>query len=64
MNTDRADKKAKHWWNFLDLHPKEEFFFFDSFGFTGLPEFIMNDNKKNINRIFYELKNSTCLIIN
>ena len=58
MNADRADKKAKHWWNFLDLHPKEEFFF-DSFGFTGLTEFIMNDNKKNINRIFYKLKNST-----
>ena len=56
MNADRADKKAKHWWNFLALHPKEEFFFFNSFRFTGLTEFIMNDNKKNINRIFYKLK--------
>ena len=41
---------------FLDLHPKKEVFFFDSFGFIGFKEFIMNDNKKKtINDIFYDL---------
>ena len=55
-NTDRADKKGTHWRSFLDLHPKKDIFFFDSFGFTGFKEFIMNENKKNINRIFYDLK--------
>ena len=64
MNTDRADKKGTHWWSSLDLHPKKEIFFIDSFEFAGFKEFIMNDNKKIINRIFYDLKNSTCLIIN
>ena len=46
-NTDRADKKGTYWWSFLDLYPKKEMFFFDSFGFTGFKEFIMNDDKKN-----------------
>ena len=35
MNTDRADKKGTHWWSFLDLHPKKEIFFIDSFEFAG-----------------------------
>ena len=56
MNIDRADKKGTHWWDFLDLHPKKEIFFFDGFGFTGFKEFIMNDDNKIINRIFYDLK--------
>ena len=49
-------KKGSHWWSFLDLHPKNEIFYFDSFGFTGFKEFIMNDNKKIVHRIFYDLK--------
>ena len=65
MKADRADKKAKHWWNFLALHSKEEFFFFDSFGFTGLTEFIMNDTKKKILiGSSINLKISKCLIMN
>ena len=58
MNTDRADKKDTHWWSFLDLHPKKEIFFLNSFGFTGFKEFILNDNEKIMNRVFYDLKKS------
>ena len=54
MNTDRSDKKGTHWWIFLDLHPKKEIFF-DSFGFEGFKEFIIQDDKKTINKIFYNL---------
>ena len=64
MNTDRVDKKGTHWWSFLYLHLKNKIFFFESFGFTAFKQFIMNDNKKIINSIFCDLKNSTCLIIN
>ena len=43
INTDRAEKKVAFLWSFLDLHPKKEVFFFESLGFTGFKEFIMND---------------------
>ena len=36
MNTNRHDKKGKHWWSSLDIHPKKEVFLFDSFGVAGL----------------------------
>ena len=26
MNTDRSDKEGTHWWSFLDLHTKKNFF--------------------------------------
>ena len=31
-NMDRSDKEGTHWWSILDIHPKTEIFFFDSFG--------------------------------
>ena len=46
MNTDRSNKSGTHWWSFLDLHPKKETFLFDSFGFEGFKEFIIQDDKK------------------
>ena len=33
MNTDCSNKSGTHWWSFLDLHPKQEIFLFDGFGF-------------------------------
>ena len=56
VNINRAVKKGTYWWSFLDLHLKKGIFFVDSFEFTGFKEFIMNGNKKIINRIFYDLK--------
>ena len=55
MNTDRSDKKGTHWWNFLDLHPKKEIFLFNSFSFEGFKEFIIQDDKKIVNEIFYDV---------
>ena len=55
MNIDRAVKKGTYWWSFLDLHLKKGIFFIDSFEFTGFKEFIMNGNKRVINRIFYDI---------
>ena len=56
MNTDRSDKKGTHWWSFLDLHPRKEFFLFDSFGFEGFKEFIINEDRKDLNRILLRIK--------
>ena len=54
MNTDQSDEKGTHWWSFLDLHPKKEIFLFDSLGFEDFKEYIQDD-KKIINKIFYDL---------
>ena len=51
MNIDRSDKKGTHWWSFLDLHPKKEIFLFDSFGFEGFKEFLLQDDRKTLNKI-------------
>ena len=36
-----------------DLHPKQEIFFFSSFGFDGFKEFLLQDDKKTLNKILY-----------
>ena len=45
----------KVWWSFLDLLAKKEIFLFDSFSFEGFKEFIIQDDKKIINKIFYDV---------
>ena len=56
MNTDRRDKKGTHWWSFLDLHPKKEFFLFDSFSFEGFKKFILQVDQKVHNKILYGIE--------
>ena len=56
MNTDRSDKNGMHWWSFLDLHPRKEFFSFDSFGFEGFKEFIIDHDRKTLNKILFRIK--------
>ena len=56
MNTDRNNRKGEHWWSFLDLHEKKEIFLFDSFGFEGFKEFVLNDDKNILNKILYGLE--------
>ena len=31
-NTDSADKPGEHWWSILDIEPRTDIFFFDSYG--------------------------------
>ena len=45
------------WWSFLDLHPRKEILLFDSFGFEGFKEFIIDDNRKTLNKFYSESKN-------
>ena len=55
MNTDRSDKKGTYWWSFLEISSKEQIFLFDSYGFIGLKEFIIDDDRETIDRFFYGL---------
>ena len=41
---------------FLDLHSRKETFLFDSFGFEGLKEFIINNDRKTLNKILFRIK--------
>ena len=55
MNTDRSDRNGTHWWSFLDLHQKKEIFLFDSFGFEGLKKFIIDNDRKLLNKVLFNL---------
>ena len=35
-NTDDSQKDGTHWWSILDIEPKTDIFFFDSYGLDGL----------------------------
>ena len=56
MNTDCSDKKGTHWWSFLDLHLRKETFLFGSFGFEGYKNFIMQDDRKILNKILFSIE--------
>ena len=49
--TDANKKKGTHWWSILNIEPKNELFFFDSFGLDGLKHFIIQDDRKIIDKI-------------
>ena len=50
-NTDSSDKKGTHWGSILDIDPKNEIFLFDSFGLDVLKQFIIQDDKKTVDKI-------------
>ena len=56
MDTDRSGNKGTHWWSFLEISSKEQIFLFDSYGFIGLKEFIIDNDRKLIDRFFYGLE--------
>ena len=56
MNKDRSNKEGEHWWSLLEISTKEQIFLFDSFGFVGLKEFIIDDDKQIIDQFFYGLE--------
>ena len=44
MNTDRSGKEGTHWWCFLEIASKDKISLFDSYGFIGLKEFIIDND--------------------
>ena len=43
-NNYSSDKDGTHWWSIMDIDPKTDLFFFDSFGVDGLKSFIIQDD--------------------
>ena len=58
-NTDSFGKSGTHWWSVLDIEPKTDIFFYDSFGLDGLRHFIIQHDKKNIENILFETEKMT-----
>ena len=46
--TDANNKKGTHWWSILNIEPKNELFFFNSYGLDGPKHFIIQDDRKII----------------
>ena len=51
-NTGDSTKGGEHWWSILDIEPKKDFLFY-SFGYVGLKNFIIKDDKKTVQKIEY-----------
>ena len=43
-NTNSSEKEGTHWWSILNIDPKQDIFFFDSFELDGLKHFIIQDD--------------------
>ena len=50
-NTDDSQKNGTHWWSILDIEPKTDILFFDSYGLDGLKHFIIKDDTHIIDKI-------------
>ena len=55
-NTDASDKPGVHWWSILDIEPRTDIFFFDSFGLDGSKHFIITDDKPIVDKILLGIK--------
>ena len=55
MNTDKSNEEGEHWWSLLEISSKDQIFLFDSFGFIGLKESIIDNDKKIMDQFFYGL---------
>ena len=58
-NTDASDKPGLHWWSILDIEPRTDILFFDSFGLDGLNHFIVQDDKPIVDKIFFGIEQIT-----
>ena len=58
-NTDASSKQGTHWWSILDIEPKTDIFFFDSFGLDCLKHFIIQDYQRIIEKILFGTEKMT-----
>ena len=63
FNTDRENKPGTHWWSFLDICPKKDLLLFDSIGFVGFKQFIINNDSGIIDKMLFNLEKKTQTII-
>ena len=50
-NTDASDKLGVHRWSIIDIEPRNDIFFFDSYGIEGLKHFIIQDDREIVDEI-------------
>ena len=60
-NVDRSDKGRTHWWNILEISPVSDFLLLDTFGIEGLKKFIIQDDKKIVQKV---IKRTLVVVIN
>ena len=58
-NTYASSKQGTHWWSILDIESKTDIFFFDSFGLDGLTHFIVQEDKKIVEKILFGTEKMT-----
>ena len=58
-NTDSCEKGGTHWCSILDIEPKTDIFFFDSFGLDGLKHFIIQEDRKLIEKDLFGTEQMT-----
>ena len=58
-NTDNSNKQGTNWWSILDTELKNDIFFFDSFGLDGLKHFIMQNDRKIVEKILFGTEKMT-----
>ena len=57
--TDNSEKPGVHWWSILDIEPKADIFFFDSFGVDAPKHFIVQDDKRIVEKILLGVEKMT-----
>ena len=50
------NSEGTQWWSFLDIRPKKEILLFDSLGFEGFKEFILQDDQKVLDKVLYSIE--------
>ena len=58
-NKDSSSKDGTHWWSILNIEPKTDIFFFDLFVLDGLKAFIIQDDKRVIEKILFGTEQMT-----
>ena len=56
FNTDKENELGVHWWSFMDIHPKNNLFLFDSFGIESFKLFIVDNDQDIIDELLYNFK--------
>ena len=56
FNMDKENEPGVHRWSFIDIHPKNNLFLFDSFGIEGFKLFIVDNDQDIINELLYNFK--------
>ena len=58
-NTDASNKPGVHCWSILDIEPRTDIFFFDSYGIEGLKHFIIQDDRQIVDKILIGIEKWT-----